>query len=170
MKSAATMATLACVVLWLLPGCNGNPGAMAPDGARAGELRFLGQPSADELAQLRDEGIDIVVNLRPDSEMDWDEAAVAAGLGLDYYSVPIARSGAAFERESIERISAIVDANPDRDIVLHCSSGNRVAAWYAVYLVQRHGLSLEEALHTARVRGLVRAGSEKRIEAYLGGR
>ena len=102
--------------------------------------------------------------------MDWDEAAAATGLGLEYHAVPIARGGAAFERESIERITGIVDANPDQDIVLHCSSGNRVAAWYAIYLVQRQGLSLEEALERARARGLARASSQARIEAYLGER
>lgn len=158
MKSVASAVVTIFALVAFSSGCSVDPGA---------KLRFLGQPSAGELAELRDQGVDIVINARPDDEMDWDEAAAVTELGMQYHAVPIERSGSAFDRESIARITAIVDANPDSDIVLHCSSGNRVSAWYAIYLVQQKGLSREEALQQARAAGLTRAALEQRIEAYL---
>ncbi len=168
MKAAARTSNI--VVLCLILGCAAEPPVtVTASGARSGQLQFLGQPSAGDLARLQADGVDIVINARPDSEMDWDEAAAATGLGLEYHAIPISRSGPGFDRESIERITAIVDANPDRDIVLHCSSGNRVSAWYAIYLVQREGLTREEALQRARAVGLTRAALEQRIGVYLDG-
>lgn len=131
------------------------------------KLRFSAQPAPESFAALRNEGVDIVVNLRETDELEWDEAALVASAGMQYSQIPISRTGAAFSPAAIEAINRIVAENPDSDILLHCASGNRVAAWYATYLVEQRGLGVEDALRVARQRGLTRPGLEQRVRAYL---
>lgn len=130
------------------------------------EVSFHAQPDATELASWQQSGIDTVINLRMPDEMDWDEAAAAQTLGLEYHLVPVSRSGPGFDAAAIETITAIVDASPGRRVALHCSSGNRAAAWLAIYLVNR-GAEIEAALVRARSVGLTRPELEVRVREYL---
>lgn len=143
-----------------------EPSATAPNAQQGPELRFSGQPRADEFAQLAGQGIDVVVNLREPEEMEFDEAAAAEAAGLSYYAVPISRSGSGFDADAIAQLHAIADRHADDDVFVHCASGNRAAAWYATYLVERKGVGIDEALARARERGL-RATLEPRVREYL---
>lgn len=58
------------------------PGFQRP----APEVAIAGQPSAEQLAELKQEGFRSVVSLRPASEnTGFDEPAEAARLGLSYF-------------------------------------------------------------------------------------
>ena len=50
-----------------------------------------GQPTPAQLAELAHQGVRTVINLRtPDEPMEYDEAAEATRLGLQYVALPIA--------------------------------------------------------------------------------
>ncbi|MDH3646121.1 MAG: sulfur transferase domain-containing protein [Gammaproteobacteria bacterium] len=134
---------------------------------QADNLYFAGQPDQKTLEAARDAGIDIVINMRLPNELEWDEAAAVRELGVQYLSMPVSKTGPGFDSAVIESLHDIVTRNADRNILLHCSTGNRVSAWYALYLVQKHGLSQEEALSIAAQTGLTRAGLVTRVEEYL---
>lgn len=136
----------------------------------AGQLRFAGQPAPHEFASLAAAGTEVVINLREPGEMDFDEAAIATAAGLDYYAVPVTRNGPGFSAAAMAEISAIVARHGDDEVLVHCASGNRVAAWYAIHLVETEGLDLETALARARARGLTRPALETRVREYFDAR
>lgn len=167
------------VLVGLLAGC--SPGAIAPqevegpftwsnlDGVtRIHHHWFAGQPDAAALAAAREAGVEIVVNLRPPDEFDWDERAAAEELGLGYYNVPIPREGP-FPPEAIEKLDALVAEHHGAEMLLHCSSGNRAAGWFATHLVRTHGMPLDDALAVGRKAGITSPGIEDKVRAFTAG-
>ena len=130
-------------------------------------LYFSAQPDAEGLRAARDGGVTAVINLRPQDEMEFDEAGAARAAGLVYYQVPVSGSGESFDRAAFARIGELVRAHPNEAMLLHCSSGNRAAAWLAAHLVDDHGLSPAAALPVARRAGLTRPEVEQRTLRYL---
>lgn len=167
---------LCAAVLLALTGCSTGTDSATPAGADhaaieaivvSPRVRFAGQPAPAAFAGLAAEGTEVVVNLREADELDFDEARIAAEAGLQYYAVPISRSGPAFDPDAIREIGAIMARHRDDNVLVHCSSGNRVAAWYAINLVATEGLDPDTALARARQLGLTRPALEHRVREYL---
>ncbi len=121
---------------------------------------FGGQPTSDQLRQLAAAGFE-VINLRmPSEDHGFDESALARELGLVYHSIPVG-SETLTEAGTFQ---TFLDRFESRQgpVVVHCASGNRVGAMYYAYLVERGGLSREQALKVARDNGL---SSESLIDA-----
>lgn len=136
-----------------------------PNVYRLGRLWVSGQPDAAGLEAAKAAGVTTVLNLRPESETDWDERAAAEALGLRYLQVPVERTG--FEQEALAAIDALHDRYAADGLLVHCSSGNRVAGWIAARLVERHGIPAEDAIAAARRAGLTNAETEANVRAYL---
>lgn len=130
---------------------------------QSGDLFFADQPDRAGLEQARDAGVRVVINMRAPSELDWDEAAAAAELGLDYFNVPI--SGASFDPASIARIDALVDAHQGQKILLHCSSSNRAGGWLATHLIAG-GMSSDEAIDVGRRAGITKQVIVDSVETW----
>lgn len=126
-----------------------------------------GQPDLAALDDSRKTGVSIVINLRGETESDWDESGAAASLGLEYHQVPVNSKGPELSPEPFSQITAIVDANPDAQILVHCASGNRAAAWLAVYLAETRGLDAEYAIEAASANGLTSKGLESKVRALI---
>lgn len=123
-----------------------------------------GQPSKDDLAQLKNAGVATVINLRPASEsIDFDEKLEAESLGLEYVSLPV--SGAAditvANAEKLHRLLA-----NDKPVFLHCASGNRVGALLAIRAHRFQGKTVEESLDIGRSAGL--SSLEQEVKNILG--
>ena len=130
-------------------------------------LYFSGQVDAESLHMARMQGVTTIVNARHPSEMDWDEKSVAEDLGLEYISIPISKKSDTFDPETIAQIDTVVGKRKGQKILMHCSSGNRVAAWYAIHLVDKQDMKNDDALDVARKNGLTREGMESRVRTYL---
>jgi len=130
-------------------------------------LFLSGQPDSESFAAAAEHGVGVVINLRYPDEQDWDEAAAAAAAGLDYYNLPVSRSGPGFDDETLARISAVVGEHRDTKILMHCSTGNRAAAWLAYHLVRDHGMPVEESIELSQLAGLTNAGMQTRVRDYL---
>ncbi|TBR08262.1 MAG: hypothetical protein EPO46_10235 [Lysobacter sp.] len=118
-------------------------------------LYSAGQPSPEELADLAQQGVRTVINLRgTDETMGFDEAAEAARLGMDYRAVPIANASQ-LDRAKIDEFARELDDARQRGAVLiHCGSANRVGAAVALQEGWLRGRDAEDALDAGRAAGL----------------
>ena len=115
-------------------------------------ITSAGQPSAEALAALAEQGYTTVIDLRSaDEDRGFDEAATVEGLGMKYISLPVAGgSGVSYENaEALDRILAEVDGK----VLLHCASSNRVGALLSLRAVL-NGEDKEEALTLGTSAGL----------------
>lgn len=114
-----------------------------------------GQPTPAQLADLARAGVRTVINLRaPGEPVDYDEAAEAARLGLDYVALPIA-GPADLDRERVLRFGGLLDAARARGgVLVHCATANRVGAMVALDAALNRGRPLQAALELGRAAGL----------------
>lgn len=135
-----------------------------------------GQPTAADLALLQKQGISTVINLRTPGEvsrhddpavaarLNFDEAAAAAGLGLDYISFPISGRDGLTEANA-RRLDALLAASGGK-VLLHCGSGNRVGALMALRAYYVGGQTPDDALAAGLAAGLT--SLEPKVRQILG--
>jgi protein tyrosine phosphatase (PTP) superfamily phosphohydrolase (DUF442 family) len=138
----------------------------APNVTRLGNLWFAAQPDAAGFEAAKQNGIAVAVNMREPDEMSWDEAGAVEGLGISYFSVPVSRLRP-YSSQAFDRIAEIVEANSEKQILIHCGNSNRAGAWLATQLVQREGMGVYEALAVARRAGLNQEPFVQRTRDYL---
>jgi uncharacterized protein (TIGR01244 family) len=111
-----------------------------------------GQPSADALSRLKQLGFRTVVNLRVDTESGFvDEKAVLEGQGIRYVHVPVTAS--TLSAADIAAVRAVVDDAAAGPVLVHCASGNRVGAVWAVIQGQQ-GRTFDQAEAEGRRLGM----------------
>jgi protein tyrosine phosphatase (PTP) superfamily phosphohydrolase (DUF442 family) len=133
---------------------------------RVGRFWIAGTMNAQALQQSAHSGVGVVINLRDPTEPAWDEATTAADLGLVYQNIPVAKD-APFSAAAFDQIEAVVRAHPGETILLHCSTGNRAAAWLATHLVREQDMSVAAAIAAARKAGMTKAETEAKLRAFL---
>ncbi|MDY6943447.1 MAG: protein tyrosine phosphatase family protein [Pseudomonadota bacterium] len=113
-----------------------------------------GQPTAEQLDQAQAAGYKTIVNLRPAAEMkEWNEAQKVEQLGMKYVLIPVA-GGADLSDTNTQALDAVL-ANPDNyPVMVHCASGNRVGALFALRAARIQGKDAEEALKIGEAAGL----------------
>lgn len=124
-----------------------------------------GQPSADDLKSLADEGVKTVIDLRPAGEAGHpdDEADTVQGLGMRYHTLPIAGPGD-LTRDNAKQFGELL-ASAEKPVVIHCGSSNRVGALVALKANMVDGLSPADALALGQRAGLT--GLAARVEEVL---
>lgn len=127
-------------------------------------LAIAAQPTKEDLNNVKKEGYEIVVNLRnPNEFKDYNEAKYVSELNLRYYNVPFFNNKKEINMRSLKMVSKLIKDNPNKKIYIHCSSGNRVSAWYLTHLHLEEGLSLDQATKIARRTGLTKPALENKI-------
>lgn len=112
-----------------------------------------GQPTLDDLAKMKAEGIKAIINLRRPSEYDAEaEAAKAKELGLRYFNIPV--SVAEPKEEQADEFLKITSDRANRPAFIHCASANRVGAFWMIRRVLVDGWKLGDAEAEARKIGL----------------
>lgn len=113
-----------------------------------------GQPTLDQLAKLKTEGVDIIINLRPASEHTGEqEAAKVKDLGLRYFNVPVAYN--APKPEDADAFLKLTDEHlKEGRVFIHCAAAIRVGAFWLIRRVLRDGWTYERALEEANKIGL----------------
>ncbi len=133
------------------------PNARQPrDGVVSG-----GQPSLEQLRKAKEAGFVTVINLRTEGEKGAKKDEIE-GLGFTYRSLPI--SGDDVKEESARALWALLEES-EGPILLHCGSGNRVGALFALGAFHIEGQSAEEALAYSQARSLTRL--EPRVREVL---
>jgi uncharacterized protein (TIGR01244 family) len=128
------------------------------------DLLFGGQPSPEALTALAGRGYRTVVTTRGERELDWDERAMAESLGLTFVEIPMAYPLEAIRDEWVDRFDELMTGSA-RPMLVHCSSGNRVAGLWAVWLAEKRGVAPERALELGAAAGMtrIRPVVEKRL-------
>lgn len=111
-----------------------------------------GQPDIAVLEAVKEAGYTTVIDLRTANEnRGMDEAAAVEALGMRYINLPVA-GAADVTYNNASRLDEIL-AEVDGPVLLHCQSGNRVGALYALREKQA-GASAEEAMSIGKTAGL----------------
>jgi uncharacterized protein (TIGR01244 family) len=129
-----------------------------------------GQPRLEHLAQLKEQGVRAVINLRrPSEHRAEEEEAEAKRLGLRYFNIPVAFGEP--KDEQADEFLKITDDPANRPAFIHCTAAIRAGAFWMIRRVVRDGWTLEKAEEEAARVGLresphlnewVRAYVEKR--------
>ena len=96
-----------------------------------------------------------VINLRTAAEvasLPFDEAAVCADLGLDYFWQRVKWSD--MSTADYDRVLAELERPNTGKTLLHCANGNRTAVFVALERILEAGVPYEEALADARATGM----------------
>ncbi len=149
------------LVLWTAAGL----GQLAPQQDYPSIRNFLrvndqyctgGQPTMDDLARLKKDGVKAIINLRQPGEYPpgraEEEAAKAKELGLHYFDIPVNVADPKDEQAD-EFLKILTDAK-NRPAFIHCGSANRVGAFWMIRRVLVDGWKMEDAKAEARKIGL----------------
>lgn len=129
----------------------------------SGSVMTGGQPTQQDLERLRQSGVTTIVTLRRDDEdPGYDEKAAVETLGMTYVNLPVSMD--ALNADTAAQLRAIL-GETEGPALVHCGSGNRVGAIFAIGAHEIDGKPVEEALEIGRAAGLTRL--EPRIKEIL---
>lgn len=133
---------------------------------RLGKIYLAGQPSADDFAIAKKDGIKTVINLRTPGEMRFDEKGVVKGLGLEYHYLPFAAPDT-LKDEIFEKSLKVLGDKKKQPVLLHCASANRVGAIWLAHRVLTDKVAFDKALNEAKEVGLKFPPYEAKAKAYI---
>ncbi len=112
-----------------------------------------------KIKALADSGVELIINLQPDDELSFDEAAAVKQAGMSYEQLPI--SGAKdLKQLNILAFDNILRQYHGKKIAMHCGSGNRVGAAIALRAGWLRGRKMDTALERGRSHGLTKLEEE----------
>ncbi|MEP6883567.1 MAG: sulfur transferase domain-containing protein [Gammaproteobacteria bacterium] len=113
-----------------------------------------GQPSETEFRELVAGHFQRIIDLRPPAEdRGFDEAAEAVARSLNYFNLPIAGE-ADFTPANLAKFDQLLSDRSAPRTLVHCASGNRVGALFALRGAWLKGANLEDAIALGRLAGL----------------
>ncbi len=118
-----------------------------------GTLLLASQPSPEDLRLAKEKGIQRLISLRGPNETDWDEAAIAKKLGMEFIRIPITRPDD-LTAERFDQLRKLLLEGHKKPTLLHCASANRVGAVWLPHRVLDEQVPLEKALQEAEEIGL----------------
>jgi protein tyrosine phosphatase (PTP) superfamily phosphohydrolase (DUF442 family) len=116
-----------------------------------------GQPGPEHFRALKATGVEVVVDFRhPMEPRGYDQEALMRALDFDYRVIAVTDEG--MTDQTLDRIRQTLREVGERQILVHCNSGNRVGGALLPYLVLDQGFTEEEATTAALRMGLRSAG------------
>jgi uncharacterized protein (TIGR01244 family) len=115
-----------------------------------------GQPSAEDIKLLQSNGFSTVINLRPPAEMAGnDEAEQVKALGMNYFQIAVA-GPQDFSQENALQLDQLLN-QASGNVLVHCLSGNRVGALFALRAFFKESHDLEDSIEIGKAYGLTKA-------------
>jgi uncharacterized protein (TIGR01244 family) len=112
---------------------------------------FIGpQPGANDLQNIKTEGIQRVISFRtPEeiAELKFSQATQLAELGIDYVEIPVGGSQYPYSPAQLDQLSEVL--KKDGKVLLHCRSGYRASVITVAYLIEVQGMPIDEAVSHA---------------------
>ncbi len=133
---------------------------------------FLGpQPTTEDLKAFKEKhNVTVVINLRTKGELKgapYTEAD-AKKIGLTYYNFPVEGFADKLDPKVMAQIEeTFMKHHKNEEILIHCSSGNRAAAWFAYHFAATHKDKPARALMKAEGYGLTNSRLKKKTETLL---
>lgn len=117
------------------------------------KVYFSAAPKEKSFAQMKKQGVGVVIDLREPKELKGFESQAAEKNGMRYFNSPVAKEGE-LSRDQLDAVEKIVNENKQEKFWVYCSSSNRAGSWLAVHLAESHGMPLEEALAEGKKHGM----------------
>jgi uncharacterized protein (TIGR01244 family) len=126
-----------------------------------------GQPTQEQLATLGNSGIKHVINLRPASELDWNEQEYVESLdGVTYHNIPVDSAAGDINPVNAATLQSLLKSLGNEPVLVHCGSSNRVGALAAISAAQENGSNTDAAVEEGKRWGLT--GLEPAVRTVLG--
>jgi len=132
--------------------------------ARTYQQNFItgGQPSISDLETLAKKGVERIINLRGKGEFnDFNEQKVVESLGMEYINIEINGS----KDLNNKNIQLFNRALSDKKTLVHCASGNRVGAFFALDANINKNKTVSESLIIGERTGLTRL--EEKVKSMI---
>lgn len=123
-----------------------------------------GALDADKISALHEAGVETVINLQPDDELGFDEAAAVQHAGMAYEHLPISDADD-LKQLNILAFDNLLRQHHGKKIALHCKTGNRVGAAVALRAGWLRGRKMDTAMARGRSHGLT--GLEQEVHNRL---
>lgn len=116
-----------------------------------------GQPTFDQLKQAAETGFKAVINLRAKNELpDTDQEKVwVEGSGMNYIHIPVAVTEG-LTPQNAKVFADVLSKVENYPLIVHCKSGERVGAMFALKVFHIDEKEIDEALLVGERAGLVR--------------
>ncbi|TWT98772.1 YeeE/YedE thiosulfate transporter family protein [Neorhodopirellula pilleata] len=111
------------------------------------------QPFPDDFRLAKCGGIQTVLNIRQEDELDWNEKEIVQSAGLEYHNVPFTDAETLTD-EVFSQTRELLNQKDNHPLLLHCKSANRVGAIWLAHRVLDNGKSLADAEAEAKTVGL----------------
>ena len=111
------------------------------------QLVTSGLPTETQFQTLGKAGVDLVINLMPDSSNTEynNEAELVEQAGMEYVYIPVDWQNPS--REDLDKFFRVMDNNRDKDILLHCLANYRASAFAYLYqLKQGNAVEMSEVM------------------------
>jgi uncharacterized protein (TIGR01244 family) len=126
------------------------------------DIAIGGQPSLEQLARARADGFRSILNLRPVTEnAGFDEHSEVVRLGMKYLHLPVATAND-LTHVAAAGLGQILSDKTNLPILVHCGSGNRVGALFALRAAWTDGASTEDAIKIGQQYGLTKMEDDVR--------
>ena len=153
-------------------------GAHAPFGnlvktPHLGNVVYAAQPDEATIKMLKDQGFDVVINLREFNEdLGFNEKKLIEDQGIAYKQIPYLTAPsfeAEFSNEALSRVKAAIDdaAIKGQKVLLHCSHGQRAGSTLGMILYRDYGYTKEEAFKLATAAGMNSEWSVPRYHRFI---
>ena len=119
-----------------------------------------GQPWQEHFPKLKDAGVKVIINLRPQGEYDGvrEEAAVKK-LGMAYFNIPVAFNEPD-ELDADDFLKLTDEQLKNGPVFIHCAVGSRVGAFWMIRRVLRDGWEFDKAVEEANRIGMRSQGRQ----------
>lgn len=112
------------------------------------------QPKSDGMKRLAQMGVKTIINLREGDAMAQREGAEARAAGLQYFSIPLKRTGRPSD-DQVKSVLAIINSSTNQPVFVHCKLGaDRTGTMIAVYRISHDGWTSERAKAEANQYGM----------------
>lgn len=113
-----------------------------------------GQPTNAQLKEAKTKGFKTIINLRLIQETRGsEEVSTVSKLGMNYIHIPVSGAAGITQQNSQALIQALANNNA-YPVLIHCASGNRVGALFALDAALRKKLPIESAISIGQQSGL----------------
>jgi len=119
-----------------------------------------GQPWPEHFPKLKDAGVKVVINLRPQGEFDGvGEESTVKKLGMAYFNIPVAFNEPD-ELDADDFLKLTDEQLKNGPVFIHCAVGSRVGAFWMIRRVLRDGWEFDKAVEEANRIGMRSQGRQ----------